>query len=191
MKKFLSLFLLGTALSTAFAAPAAKPVAATASDDKPTDEPTRRWYQVEMIIYKQKALAEGINETWPMDIKLAYPDYLLNLKNIAASTQQAGIANSDNLPVLLDDKQKNYLGLAKKLRLNNQAPLFHETWRQYLVQDDSTPVSIFISGGQQSIRRRLRIGSGSGGLLAQLSQFGKHLSFADLQLRRGRRQSCR
>lgn len=125
--------------------PAAAP--ANSSTDVTAEEPAKRWYQVELLVYRQKPVPGEIAENWPVNVTLSYPPNLLNLHNIAAATLPA-TTSTDTLPVLLDEKQKNFNSVARALRRNSQQILFHETWHEYLVQDDPSPISILVTGGQ-------------------------------------------
>jgi len=112
-----------------------------------------RWYQVELLIYKQKSVSTEINEVWPKDITLSYPDNWDTLKTPAeyeALYQKKSVVNTPF--ILLDSKQFQFSKTEKKLQLNRNEILFHGAWRQSLTQNldqkaENPQTPILIHGG--------------------------------------------
>jgi hypothetical protein len=112
-----------------------------------------RWYQVELLIFKQRPISTEVNETWPKDITLSYPDNWDTLKTpdeYQALYQKKSFVNTPF--ILLDKKYFQLSSLKNKLQINRNDILFHGAWRQSLKQNleqkggpDST--SLLIRGG--------------------------------------------
>lgn len=55
------------------------------------EEPSLRWYQVELIVFAQRPLPGSLSENWPRDIALAFPPNWVELKKTEPETQTAMI----------------------------------------------------------------------------------------------------
>jgi len=112
-----------------------------------------RWYQVELLIYKQKSVSTEINEIWPKDITLSYPDNWDTLKTPSEYEELYQKKSVVNTPfILLDKKQFQFSGVEKKLQANRNEILFHGAWRQSLTQNldqkaENPQTPILIHGG--------------------------------------------
>jgi hypothetical protein len=159
---------LATTLSLAFCATATTGLAQQTSTDT-ADENEIRWYQIELLAFSQN-VPNQTQEQWRTDIALAYPPNWQRLKqppeldslvqDTAANAEatEGTSATSDNLLLGADLEREPYYLLPKELReLNNNASalsrdpryrvLFHESWRQPVVDLDSAP-SLLIHGGE-------------------------------------------
>lgn len=113
-----------------------------------------RWYQVELMMYRQSVMGNEVIEVWPKDLTLAYPQNWVMLQTpdqYTANTQKKPLVNTPY--ILLDKKQPAFTQLEKKLQLNRNDILFHATWRQQLKQakspSDEINPSILIRGGRR------------------------------------------
>lgn len=112
-----------------------------------------RWYQIELLIYKQRPVSTEIAELWPKDIVLTYPDNWDSLKTpdqYQTLYQKKSVVNTPF--ILLDKKQFQFSSLERKLQLNRNNILFHGAWRQSLTQNldpnaDTKITPILIQGG--------------------------------------------
>ena len=156
-KQLLTVFL--SALLFGVAAQAAAPVQdssiktqATLTEESSVNEV--RWYQVELLIFKQRPISTEIDEIWPKDIVLSYPDNWETLKSpddYQAIYQKKSAVNTPF--ILLDKKNYQFAGIKSKLQTNRNDILFHAAWRQSLTQNidkknNNAPTSILIRGGQ-------------------------------------------
>lgn len=112
-----------------------------------------RWYQIELMIYRQSILGGEITELWPSELNLAYPDNWVLLQTPEQYSQMTGKKSAVNTPfILLDKKQSVFVQLEKKLQLNRNDILFHSTWRQLLKRgktpEDEVNPAILIRGGK-------------------------------------------
>lgn len=112
-----------------------------------------RWYQVEVMIYRQMSMSGDIAEVWPTNITLNYPDNWVLLQTpdqYFASTGKKAVINTPY--ILLDKKLPVFTQLEKKLVLNRNEILFHGSWRQLLKQgknpDEDINPSILVRGGR-------------------------------------------
>jgi len=113
-----------------------------------------RWYQIELLIFKQKPLSTEIAELWPRDIVLNYPENWDSLKTpdeYQAMYQKKSVVNTPF--ILLDKKQFQFSGIEKKLQINRNDILFHGAWRQSLTQNldqkgETQFTPILIRGGE-------------------------------------------
>lgn len=113
-----------------------------------------RWYQVELMIYRQSTLGGEITELWSNELTLAYPDNWVLLQTPEQYSQMTGKKSAINTPfILLDKKQPVFTQLEKKLQLNRNDILFHSTWRQLLKRgktpDEEVNPSILVKGGRK------------------------------------------
>jgi hypothetical protein len=114
-----------------------------------------RWYQVELLVFRQKKNASGIDEVWPKDISLAYPPEWETLKTPAeyeALTQKNATAGTPF--VLLESNHFQLDGFARNLRANHNEILFHAAWKQPLTQHldqkgEAKGTSLLINGGNR------------------------------------------
>lgn len=123
---------------------------------------SERWYRVELLIYKQKSVAGTVEEVWPYEISLSYPDNWVKLKN-----QEEYIANPYPHPVLASwlsriktspytpfvlqgESTKSFSKTAKQIERSEEGVLFHGVWWQPFIQNDTreTP-AILIKAGKQ------------------------------------------
>lgn len=124
----------------------------TLSEESTTNEV--RWYQVELLIFKQRPISTEIDELWPKDITLSYPDNWETLKTpdqYQALYQKSPLVNT---PFILIDKKLLQLAPVKsRLQTNRNEILFHGAWRQSLTQNldkknDNATTTILIRGGK-------------------------------------------
>jgi len=118
-------------------------------DDSAESQGEERWFQVELLIYKQKSEANNlVSEVWPHDISLSYPDTWVRLK-----TADEYIANPRPHPVLAkwltrvqkgpytpfvlqNDSAKTFSKAAKQIQRYEGEVLLHQVWWQPLIQND-------------------------------------------------------
>lgn len=125
---------------------------ATLTEESSVNE--ARWYQVELLIFKQRPVAVEIAEIWPRDIILSYPDNWETLKSADDYQTLYQKKTSVNTPfILLDKKNSQFATIKSNLQTNRNTILFHAIWRQSLTQNldkknNNAPTSILIRGGQ-------------------------------------------
>ncbi|WP_390619000.1 CsiV family protein [Maricurvus nonylphenolicus] len=161
--------LLATTLSLALYATATTGLAQQVSTEAP-EEKEIRWYQIELLAFSQNVPNQA-QEQWRTDIALAYPPNWQRLKQPlqlaplaedteenTASAEEAAPSTDGNTPLGTDLEREPYYLLPEEQReLNNNARalardkryrvLFHESWRQPVVDIDNAP-SLLIHGGE-------------------------------------------
>lgn len=131
----------------------------------------KNWYQVEVIIFERKQELSPEAESWPTNLSLSYPPriQLLGSGNQEENSELAGdtyaLAPEDSANSLPDSPEEQFrqsleqpfIPLDSQLRtMNNEANrlqrrsamrvLFHETWRQPMV-DKNNAAAIVMSAG--------------------------------------------
>jgi len=130
------------------------------------DEP--RWFQVEVIVFARTADDDGV-EQWPRNIQLRYPFNWEDLRDPDATptqlpSREEGFRSEDPLAAplelpTLDLARDPFVKLpASERKLNNHARavnrrdayqvLFHEAWRQPVLEQQRAP-ALLITGGEQ------------------------------------------
>lgn len=126
------------------------------------DEP--RWFQVEVVVFARTTGGDGI-EQWPRNIQLRYPFNWEELRDpdeprTALSSQRGDDPLSGQFdPLPLDFERTPFYKLPPgERRLNNHAHamdrqsayrvLFHEAWRQPVLEQQRAP-ALLIHGGEQ------------------------------------------
>lgn len=160
--------LLNTTLALALYASASTALAQEVAPETAEDNEIR-WYQIELLAFSQNVPNQA-QERWRTDIALAYPPNWQQLKQpLQLSPKEEATQATETLPdtELADNTEEASLGtdlereayylLPQGLReLNNNASalsrdsryrvLFHEAWRQPVVDIDNAP-SLLIHGG--------------------------------------------
>jgi hypothetical protein len=121
-----------------------------------------RWYRIELLIYRQKPATDVVDEIWPYDLALAYPDTWVKLKtqeeyianphpHPVLATWLSGIKTSPYTPfVLQSDSMKSLSKAAKQIQRFEGDVLFHGVWWQPFIQNDSRESpAILIKAGKQ------------------------------------------
>jgi hypothetical protein len=156
------LFLLGSLFLLNLCSPARGADNLPDPEDAGNNE-NERWYQVELVIFRQYKRNTGIEETWPTDIRLLYPDTWVLLKDADEYIEDPmphpvlkawldRIQSSPMTPFVTLDQPpgKSLTGIGK-----NNAPfpgkvLFHKSWWQPFIRDDEqAPIGILIRAGHQ------------------------------------------
>ena len=125
-----------------------------------------RWYQIELLVFQQRTHAGEPEEKWRHDIVLAYPPNWVELKPVASSAEQTASTGRDTVDLthavdlthkvdltrepyyFLPDKERQLTAQANTLKKKaNYEILFHQAWRQSLVNKDSAP-ALLIEGGK-------------------------------------------
>ena len=134
-----------------------------------------QWYQVEMVVFASNQPNAGLDEQWPDELGLKYPDKLVTLSNTLqtipstdalASLDQASTsfmaemadAEASAIPKAMAAPLKAFSVLAdENLQLREAAQkiagqydyrqLFHKAWRQ-TINDRDNATSIVITGGE-------------------------------------------
>ena len=132
------------------------------------------WYQIEVFVFANTAHNAGIDENWPEQPDLSYPQNLVELINPEISTsvtednteildadlapiEEQRVEESDNtvidkapqaLELFPAEKQLLTPHVKKLLSTGQHRLLFHEAWLQPLQERDQS-VSILIRGGEQ------------------------------------------
>ncbi|VUD56357.1 hypothetical protein TDB9533_02012 [Thalassocella blandensis] len=124
------------------------------------------WFQVEIIVFARNQINSPDAEKWSKNVALAYPPNLqllvdpnapaaqenLNAAvstaiNAAQSTSQTGLPAMEQPFVMLSSNQRHLNAEALQIKRNRgKRVLFHEAWRQPMLDKDSSP-AIVISGG--------------------------------------------
>lgn len=141
--------------------------AVTESSNVSTEENTDevlddiRWYQVEVLIFKQQQKLDQVDEKWPHNIALSYPYNWVNLSDKPSASEEPILAEdsdaeetSDREPfpefVMLPKQQRVLEEAAQRFKRNKMAVLFHEAWQQKFIKNNNENApSILIRGGTQ------------------------------------------
>lgn len=121
-----------------------------------------RWYRIELLIYKQKVTADLVEEVWPHELTLTYPETWVQLKSqeeyiadpyrhpVLASWLSA-IKTSPYTPFVLQaDSTKTFAKGAKQIQRFEGDVLFHGVWWQPFIQNDTRDSpAILIKAGKQ------------------------------------------
>lgn len=123
------------------------------------------WFQVELIVFARENADTGV-ETWPRNIQLGYPFNWVELKDAPseASTTPTeeelpswdrGLArlnqarDTDNALYRLPESERSMDRYANAMaRSGEYRILFHEAWRQAMVEMDNSP-AILVTGGEK------------------------------------------
>lgn len=110
------------------------------------------WYQVELLAFSRPQAQ--VEEQFPHNINLRYPQQWVELKELAATdgqthTADANTVNQANEPfTLLPANERSLNDEARRLvRAGGYQLLFHQAWRQPIYNSKNAQ-SIIISGGQ-------------------------------------------
>lgn len=122
------------------------------------------WFQVEMIVFSRENAGDG-PEQWPRNIQLRYPFNWVELKDPPGDQRQQqpeeelpswdrGLARleqakkADNTLYRLPEEQRSMDRYANAMaRSGEYRVLFHEAWRQAMVEQDNSP-AILVTGGE-------------------------------------------
>ncbi len=105
-----------------------------AQTETETPQNHERLYQVELIVFARNQAA--LEEHWPTDIKLAYPENLLSLKSEASAYEEFS---------LLAPNERLLNPHAATVSKGGYSLLYHQAWRQMIY---ARKTHIAISGGK-------------------------------------------
>jgi hypothetical protein len=114
-----------------------------------------RWYQVELLVFRQKSNASALDEVWPKDISLGYPEQWESLKTPEQYEAFAQKGATSATPFILLEKNHFQLdGFARNLRANHNDILFHAAWKQPLTQHldqkgEARGTTLLVNGGSR------------------------------------------
>ncbi|MGH1469940.1 MAG: CsiV family protein [Cellvibrionaceae bacterium] len=107
-------------------------------------EESKRWYKVELIIFRQGGNPKQHVEQWNTNVKLSYP---LEWASLVRQKQETTLAPENSI-TLLPENELLLQDEARKLqRSNNYRVLFHGAWNQGMLEKNSGP-AILIEGGE-------------------------------------------
>lgn len=112
------------------------PAAVWAQDAPQPAERHERWYQVEMIIFSRSE-SNAQHETWPKNIKLAYPNNMMRLSATGTGT--------DAFTMLSSNERLLNVQAATIANSGSYSLLFHQAWRQMIT---AKRTSVLITGGK-------------------------------------------
>lgn len=136
------------------------PALSTAQEAEQKDA---NWFQVEMIVFSRESAGDG-PEQWPRNIQLRYPFNWVELKDAPDDQSQRteqelpswdrGLARleqakkADNTLYRLPEEQRSMDRYANAIaRSGEYRVLFHEAWRQSMVEREDSP-AILVTGGE-------------------------------------------
>ncbi|MGI1678271.1 MAG: peptidoglycan binding protein CsiV [Cellvibrionaceae bacterium] len=104
----------------------------------------KRWYKVELIIFRQGGNPKQHVEQWGTNVKLSYP---LEWTTLVGQEQESTIVPEGSI-ILLPESELTLQDKARKLqRSNNYRILFHGAWNQDMIERADSP-AILIEGGE-------------------------------------------
>lgn len=129
--------------------------ASAQNNDGVVDQRYDDWFQVEVIVFARNQVNAPDVEKWSKNVALAYPPNLqLLLDAETASRSETDNSGTNNrLPpleqpfVMLSSNERTLNNEALQIKRNRgKRVLFHEAWRQPMLDKDSSP-AIVINGG--------------------------------------------
>lgn len=120
-------------------------VAPSSAQNNPSidNEANKRWYRVELIIFRQGGNPNEHVERWDTNISLSYPEEWVTL---VEQEEESTLAPEGSL-ILLPESELTLQDKARKLqRSNRYRVLFHGAWDLGMIERAKSP-SILIEGG--------------------------------------------
>ncbi|WP_027330930.1 CsiV family protein [Marinimicrobium agarilyticum] len=129
-----------------------------------TEQEAANWFQVEMIVFSRENAVDGA-EQWPRNLQLRYPFNWVELKDAPGDQSREqpeeelpswdrGLARleqakkTDNTLYRLPEEERSMDRYANAMaRSGEYRILFHEAWRQAMVERENSP-AILITGGE-------------------------------------------